>query len=317
MTTKKELVWSGFGIPLAWLAELDNIPAPNALPDAFGDSYLYRYNPVFAAVRDAAIGFGYRFSVENTPLWRDYQALSLAALHRILSGKTIPYFDTGNTIRRLVESNPAVRLSQGFIFTNVKRNYSFHESAHCIAHFIMERMADPPTLAAGNAHRFVLESILAEAFANTVESLGSIVRHMPVSDAVFYGLNSYVARDQGREHVLNEARRELGAQRRFILLFLSHFEANLSVQAPTDSTYRRIAEAAGCVNHDGLPRKISEIGFRLSTVFRDTTTPAYFDLLGYSREYEALGNSEWLAQAQNRRFAREFGQMLWEAIGKV
>ena len=56
----------GMGVPLAWLAELDAVASPNALPDAFGDRYLYRQNPVFASIRDAALSFGYRFSAQDT-----------------------------------------------------------------------------------------------------------------------------------------------------------------------------------------------------------------------------------------------------------
>ncbi|HVV45944.1 MAG TPA: hypothetical protein VHC72_12100, partial [Bryobacteraceae bacterium] len=66
--SRESYAWSGFGVPLTWLAEFDSSPAKNALPDAFGDSYLYSHNSVFAAVRDAALGFGYRFSAADTPL---------------------------------------------------------------------------------------------------------------------------------------------------------------------------------------------------------------------------------------------------------
>src|ERR1700722_14953022 len=104
--TKEKFAWTGFGLPLTWLAQLDSYPAPNALPDAFGDSYLYRHNPIFAAIRDAALDYGYRFSAEDTPLWRDYHSFSLVTLHRILSGKIIPYFDTATAFRRLRDANP-------------------------------------------------------------------------------------------------------------------------------------------------------------------------------------------------------------------
>src|ERR1700748_1932626 len=100
--SREEYAWSGFGVPIGWLTEFDSDPADNALPDAFGDSYLYSHNPVFAGVRDAALGFGYQFSAEDTPLWREYQALGLTALPQILAGKTIPYLDTGKAFRRII-----------------------------------------------------------------------------------------------------------------------------------------------------------------------------------------------------------------------
>ena len=65
--------------------ELDAVRAPNGLSDVFGDRNLCRHNRVFACIRDAVIAAGFTFSEEDTPLWRDYQSLSLTALHRILS----------------------------------------------------------------------------------------------------------------------------------------------------------------------------------------------------------------------------------------
>jgi hypothetical protein len=316
--TKEKYAWAGLGIPLAWLAELDNVTAPNALADAFGDSYLYRHNRVFAALRDAALQFGYRFSAEDTPLWRDYQSLSLLALHRILSDKTIPYFDTATTFRRLVAANPSARLPPGFLAGNLKRNYVFHESAHCVAHSTMSRMeTEWRGVARHEAGRAVLEAILAESFANTVEALGSVCRHLPVSDRVFYSLNSYFSHSEQLQNVLDQAGADLGPELRFTVLFFSYFEANLAIGPPADSTYQRIVEAGGCgAGQSGLGRKIADAGFKLNAGFRENTTPAYFELLGLTREYEALANAEWLCQPQNRSFALALAQLFWEAAGK-
>jgi hypothetical protein len=317
--TREKHARTGFGVPLAGLAELDDVPAPNALADAFGDRYLYRHNPVFASIRDAALDFGYRFSAEDTPLWRDYQSLSLMALHRILTGKTIPYFDTGTAFRRLIDANPSARLQPGFIIRNLKRNYAFHESAHAVAHSIMQGIeAELRSVAPHEAGRVVLEAILAESFANTVEALGSVHRHMPFSDRVFFPLNSYFSYDQKREDVLKRAGAELGAELRFALLFFAHFEANLAIQPPADSTCQRIAEAGGCIaGQAGLAREITDTGFKLNAGFRESTTPAYFELLGCTREYNALANAGWLCQGPNRRFVRALAQMFWEAAGQA
>src|SRR5580693_7957239 len=107
--------WFKLPVPLAWLCGLDEQPAPNALPDAFGDRYLYAHNPIFRKVRDAAVSFGYRFSSEDTPLWRDYQSFPLTTLHRILAEKTIPYCDNGTAVEHLLRDNPKAALSPGFI----------------------------------------------------------------------------------------------------------------------------------------------------------------------------------------------------------
>jgi hypothetical protein len=317
--TKEKFAWTGFPVPLTWLAELDNIPATNALGDAFGDRYLYRHNPIFASIRNAAVGFGYRFSAEDTPLWRDYQSLSLIALRRILSDKTIPYFDTASTFRRLIATDPAARLPPGFLAGNLKRNHAFHESAHCVAHSIIRQMeTELRVVAPRETDRAVLEAILAESFANTVEALGSVFRYMPVSDSVFYQLNSYFSHSEKLQNVLDRTGADLGPELRFTLLFLSYFEANLAIEAPPDSTCERIAEAGGCATDQAdFAREVADTAFRLSAGFRESTTPAYFELLGYTREYNALANSNWLCQPQNRSLARVLAHQFWEAAGKA
>ena len=241
--TKEEYAWTRFGVPLAWLTELDEVSVPNALADAFGDRYLYRHNPIYAGIRDAAVGFGHRFSAEDTPLWRDYQSFSLTALHRILTWRIIPYFDTGTTCRRLIEADPRALLPLGFVAGNLKRNYAFHEAAHCVAHSIMRAMeAELRAMAPGEKDRMVLEAILGESFANTVESLGTIFQHMPVPDRVFYRLNSYYSRQSKRDDVLHRAGAELGCQVRFTMLFLTLAAA---YRVPNGRNMRQTIELAG------------------------------------------------------------------------
>lgn len=317
--TKEKFAWTGFGVPLKWLAELDEIPSLHALADAFGDRYLYRYNPVFSGIRDAVVAFGYGFSSSDTPLWRDYQSLSLAALHRILSSRTIPYLDTAATVRRLIEARPELRLPPHFITSCMRSNHVFHESAHCVAHSILQQSeTELRSLAPDESDRFVLEAILAESFANTVESLGSVFHHLPISDSIFFPLNSYFSPEPKREEILNRAAAECGPELRFLLLFLSHFEANLAAGTPSDSVCDRIAESAGCSEGAaGLAREIADIGFKLNAGFRESTTPAYFELLGYTREYHSLARSVWLSQPRNGAFVREIARHFHQAAGKV
>ena len=65
-------------------------------------------------------------------------------------------------------------------------------------------------------------------------------------------------------------------------------------------------------------REIVDVAFQLNTKFRQIATPAYFDLLGLRREYNALINGPpWLSEERNRRVARHVARMLWEAAGKA
>ena len=316
--SREAFAWNEFGAPLAWLAAWDCNPAENALADAFGDSYLYAHNPVFASVRDAAIRFGYRFSAQDTPLWREYQAFSLTSLPEILKGMTIPYLDTGIAFRRIVDGHPDGVLPLGFIAATLRRNYGFHEAAHCVAHSILDVMGAGGVDTGSGNEGSVLRSILSESFANTVEVLGSVARHLPVLDNVFYPLNSYYSFDERREDVLARASAKLGAKTVFRVLFFAHFEANLTRIGPSESTRDRVKDVSNCAVVDApLVDEVIDMGFHLNPAFRSNTSPAYFELLGQGREYAALASSSWLNGPGNRRLADELTQELWAVFDRV
>jgi hypothetical protein len=298
-------------VPLAWLAEMDECSAPNALADAVGDRYLYRHSPIYARVRDAAIDLGYGFSAEDTPLWRDYQSLALLTLDRIVNGRIIPYFDNGQALRRLMEKDPATALPPGFIVSNVKQNRAFHESAHCVAYAVLrQNAATLRAVSRSENEQFVLEAILAESFANTAESIGSAF-DMSISHRVFYALNSYMSSSKKATEPLERARVELGEEMRFRVLFTSYFESNLASEPPTDTVYRRVAQAAVCPSEQAaLAKEITDIGFQLNVGFRNNTTPVYFGLLGYKEEYAALTRANWLEQATHQEAIRHIAGML-------
>jgi hypothetical protein len=301
-------------VPLAWLADLDSHPSPDALADAFGDRYLCEHNAVFARVRRSALELGYHFSAEDTPLWRDYQVFALTTLHRILEERVIPYCDTRNAVERLLKSNRRIALPPAFVMSNLKANYAFHESAHCVAHSVLRRMETAlRAIAPNDRERFVLEAILAESFANTVETLGSLVRKMPLSDTLFYSLNSYMSPKQDRLAPLEEAGAKAGELLRFALLFLASFEANLASADPEDSTRGRVAMAGNCcADQAEVVRTVTDAAFRLNLVFREKTTPGYFELLGYASEYNALARALWLSRVENQHFIRELIPVLFE-----
>jgi hypothetical protein len=141
---------------------------------------------------------------------------------------------------------------------------------------------------------------------------------MPVLDRVFYSLNSYFSPNPRSDDVLNKADAELGAELRFTLLFLGYFEANLATEGPADSTCERIAEAGGCgASQAGIAREIAGMSFRPNAGFRKGTTPAYFELLGSTREYETLASANWLSDDRNRSLVRALTRSFWKVAGQA
>jgi hypothetical protein len=318
MEMSPERLLFGVGIPLSKFMEADNCPSSLALGDALGDAYLCRHNPVFARVRESALEFGYSFSARDTPMWRDYLATPLTTLHQILDGKIIPYYDTRETFRRLLDINPSISLTPGFILDSVKRNYAFHESAHCVAHSVLAgEDAGLRLVARGEKEQFALEAVLAESFANTVEKLGSLYRQHPLWDDVFYCLNSYVGPREETTIVLEKATAETGEYLRFALLFLASFEANLTPGDPGAATYGRIGNAANwAAGVEEIAREVIDLGFKLSNTFREYTGPTYFEFLGCRKEFTALSGSGWLDDPDHRGFVQRLIPVLFEKAVK-
>jgi hypothetical protein len=293
------------------LVELDAQSSDSTLPDAVGDRFLYGRNAMFARIRDLAIHFGYRFSCDDIPLWRDYQGLPLLTLSRILDGKIIPYFDNGNVLMRLMESDPDVALPPQFIVSNVKHNHAFHESAHCVAHTIIGHNIDLLAPACrSDRERFVLEAILDESFANSVETLGA-AEDASVSHAVFYALNSYMSTNLKRKKLLERSREVLGPVTTFLLVYLSYVESNFATENANDATYARVRKTLGAFDvEESLLKEMLDIGFGLSQGFREKTTPVYFRLLGYEQEYLLMAQSSYLEDPERQSAISRMSQVL-------
>jgi hypothetical protein len=301
-------------VAISELLAFDGSPAPNALPDAIGDPYLYGRNPIFANIRDVALHFGYSFSHQGSELWRDYQVLSLLTLHRIIKGKVIPYSDNRTTMDHLLADNPAVNLPASFIINNMMRNYTLHEAAHCIASSVFQ-LNDSLLRTAGGSEKekFVVREILSEAFANSVETMAAAVDPSPFP-AFIFRLNSHMKGTAEGKVVLDKARETFGDDLAFLILFLCYFEANFSASDPTDDTSVAVLGASGIPLSLDLDTelfaKLITIGFRLQPSFRDSTAPTYFSVLGYEQDFYRLREAHWLGDESNHEPVRRIGSLL-------
>jgi hypothetical protein len=302
-------------VAISELLEVDASPAPNALPDAIGDAYLYSRNPVFANIRNVALHFGYSFSHQDTELWRDYQVLSLLTLHRIIKGKVIPYADNRVTMARLLADNPALSLPANFIRNNMARNFTLHEAAHCIASTVFQQNEPLLSSAQGSdKEKFVVREILSEAFANSIETIAASVDPTSPLPAFIFSLNSYMKGSAEGKKALERAQEIFGEDLALLILYLCYFEANFKLGDPTDDTSLAVIGAAGLPLSDDLDTdifaRLMAIGFKLSKGFRDSTAPTYFRVLGCEQEFRTLREAHWLADERNQELARRIGSLL-------
>ncbi len=298
-----EAAWLRLPVPLAWVLKIDGPASTVSLPDALGDSYLCANNPTYGAVRRAALELGYGFSAVETPLWRDYFAFPLTSLGRILAERTIPYFNTADSIRNLVRSNPSASIPAGFLAGNLRGNHAFHESAHCVASAVI-----------GPAS-FSLEAIVAEAFANTCEWLGAAHQTKPLSDGLFYSLNSYRKPTSGLRDAVAAVRQQWGAEQTFTLLMLAFVEANLSTVEPGSETVNRVlATAPTPSDADSSAAALVRRAFELNMGFRDLTTPIWFELNGHKAEFDQLLAGGRLADPDVARYVLDSASRLWTRL---
>jgi hypothetical protein len=280
-------------IRIRTLLELDEkYRCPQSLGDAVGDSYLYGSNVPFRRLRDTAISIGYRFSSADSDLWRAYQFLPLVTLQRIIEGRVIPFADNRRVLEALVARDSEVLLPVNFLLHDLKGNRVMHESAHCVGVYLLSACESKQYDEAGNQEA-VLDSILVEAFANTVEML-CVSKCRSVVDAICVGLNSYMKHDSHVQQKLASARLTVGEGALIEALFLGYVEANLSTASFNETVSERLCELMPPGLDTAALTDIFEVAFDLNRRFRENTTPLYYRLSRFYPHYVALRAGKWM-----------------------
>jgi len=265
----------------------------HALAHSLGDGYLYAHNKVFANVRDVVRAKGYGFSRRHTGLWREYNVIPLLCLQSILDGKVLPYCDNVSPLRAAASRSASVGLpptAVGFLFGNLRRNYLLHESAHCIAHTVLQQID------ARGSHSekktLVLDNLFAESFANATETLASTLLET-TAEKFFFKVNSFMSFIP----VVKEAAWQLGSKYGLHGLFkftcLSYFLANLRYEEVTPEVLDQCAglmlEGGELEEEDQQPLAVLlENSLKLNEKFREETAAVYFAFLGCHDEFGAL-----------------------------
>lgn len=278
----------------------DACGSPQALSRVLGDRYLYAKNPLFATIRKAALARGYEFSDSGSRLLHKYTVMPLLALEEIMEHKTIPYFDNVTVLRELVEKKPDVALPVLFVYNSLRSNHVLHESSHCVAYSLLQEGHGDLMLdrCRSLAERFVLISVLTEAFANAMERLASS-SPCPNTHAFFFILNSYMDYTAERRPMLENAMAHYGLERLFRLAYLSFLYSNIRQEEVSAAAFDRMIEVAWPGFHPSEEERLAigkliNTGYRISSNFRDNTSVAYFRLHGCEEEFLELGRLTFL-----------------------
>lgn len=267
------------GVPLAHLMRAHRQFRPRGfLPGNLGDGYLLAFNPVYRAVREAALGRGLRFSPRRGRFERDYYAFPLMSLDDAIDARRLPYHENFRWLELLEKRAPGAFTLPDLKAGELQFNYLFHESAHYVAH--RELFGARSLEKEKKSARTLLAIMLGEAFANSVECLASAFAEGEIG-GFFLDANCHFRANEKEMRLLHGAAARFGWEATARLLLAGFLYANYLVERLAPAEIRRVAEFAG-VPAGALAARVARIGSELDEKFRTVTTPLHLRKTGFA-----------------------------------
>ena len=273
-------------IPIAaLLTEQRRSHGRGRLLENLGDGFLYRENPYFRRIREAARSRSVRFTLRDPG---DYFAFPLVALDTVLGTRRVPYRANYSALCAFERARPGFFTLADLRSNRPLPNYILHESAHAVA--FHELFGRPRDAAAAQAHpQKIVHVLLGEAFAMTTEYLAACAVTGP-THAWFFSINSYRHRTPAKK-AIGEFIGTLGLPLVTWLLLIAFLENNFFVEKMSKGLVERALADFPGVRAPRLPRaECSRLTRALSALmvmnpeFREDTTRLYLTMHGHSRD---------------------------------
>jgi hypothetical protein len=262
---------------------------PGRLLENLGDGFLYRKNPFFRRIREAARARAIGFTLRDPG---DYFAFPLVALDTVLSTRKVPYRANYSALLRFERARPDF-----FVLADLRQNrplpnYILHESAHAVAfHELFGRPRDVFSALSDPARLVRVQ--LGEAFAMTTEYFAACAVSGVLHDW-FFSINSYRHRTPAKKAV-GELVSELGLELLVWLVLVGFLENNFFVERFSARTLQRALELSPLPrtprvsppNCRKLCRALSAL-MVMNPEFRYDTTRLFLTLHGYPRGIERV-----------------------------
>ncbi len=300
----------------------DQYKSVNALPDNLGDAYLLKTNTIYRNIRHEVIQLGYRYTSKR---FRDFDALALTQLPKILKEKTIPYCDNVHCLREIEQ-----KAKGAFNWDDVpplRANYILHEAAHGVAHEHRKKTIKlVKTKSKLDRERaFVLGELFEESFANACESLANLDATTEIDDEFLYK-NLYIMEKKLERKRLNSCARIFGLPLTFRLVMIAFLYSNFLKTNTAVENFDRVL--AIVFKHDQariktlnkadlqLLKSSFETGFDLDLAFTIFTNRFCFRLMGLKTDpYDLLG-FDFLKQLEENRPYSDLLFTLSELVSK-
>lgn len=141
------------------------------LSKSIGDGFLFVNNPLYRNIRKEYLERGYTLTTED---FCHYVSMPFLSLDEILKQKKVPYFDNVTPIEFIEKTHPKLFRCEEII--KPKTNHVLHESSHCLAEEFLKSV-NINVQHLSREQNITLKMIMAEAFANTVESVCRLLEH--------------------------------------------------------------------------------------------------------------------------------------------
>ena len=260
------------------------------LTSSLGDNYLLSKNPLFKKIRLDSKKLGYSYTTDDFCF---YNVLPYASLPQILMHKKIPYFDNVTVLREIEKLHPNKFTCAELI--KVKSNYALHESSHCLADFYLSALSFD-SLSIPEEGKKALKLVMAESFANSVESLANVF-NATAEARLFYDLNSYMSHTKKVNTALQQSIDQIGLEQTFQLMYVSYLYSNILTPEVSTKLFHQIldlvlkdkADVKIAMNSAAIRRMFNH-AFELSLDFRVQTTGFFCAFSGLNTPLEKLFN---------------------------
>ncbi|HTA92339.1 MAG TPA: hypothetical protein VK745_22330 [Polyangiaceae bacterium] len=254
-----------------------------------GDGFLYRENPFFRRIRDAALKRSIGFTLRDPG---DYFAFPLVALDTVLRTRKVPYRANYSALLAFERSRPGFFRLADLRSNRPLPNYVLHESAHAVAfHELFGRPRDVPAALADPSKLVRVQ--LGEAYAMTSEYFAACAVSGTLHDW-FFSINSYRHRTPAKKAV-GELAERLGLPLLVWLVLVGFLENNFFVERFSRGTLERAlalsplgpAPRISPADRGRLCRALSAL-MVMNPEFRYDTTRLFLTMHGYSRDIERV-----------------------------
>jgi hypothetical protein len=266
---------------------------PSCLMQNLGDGFLYRKNPFYRRIRDAARARGVGFTLEDPG---DYFAFPLVALDAVLKTRKVPYRANYAALSAFERARPGFFTLADLHKNRPLPNYVLHESAHVIAfHELFGRPRD--VHAAMCEPSKLVHIVLGEAFAMTAEYFAACAVSGP-THAWFFSINSYRHRTPAKKAVGELVTRH-GLPLLVWLVLIAFLENNFFVESLPMKTLERALELYPMGKLPAISRAERLRLWRalralmvMNLEFREDTARLFLTMHGYRRNIRSVLSHE-------------------------